>query len=119
MKFFKKELCKKLLKLGCVSESDMFHWFGPGIDGEHLLHRSKFYPDDYLENREGNLPAFSIYDFLSDEEYCKENCKKVFGEKEHPGAWSFDWENERHRWLDSENQEAFIEEAVERLNERK
>lgn len=60
MKFFSKELSGKLREIGCVSISYYPNWITKGQD-----------PVD--------TGVFSIGDFLSDEPYALENCKKVFG----------------------------------------
>jgi hypothetical protein len=99
MKFFKKELCEKLDKLGCTP----------------------YY--NFINGNFGPAPHFSIYDFLSDEEYAEENCKKLFGDFEDfecpfCGATDVMIDTFKYEKCDlslSKNQEAYIEEAVDRI----
>lgn len=81
MKFFSKQTCEKLEKLGCLSD--------PSITYYWTWKHWKENPDDSLtldpcssNGAYSEIKAFSIYDFLSDEPYALENCKKVFGDKE-------------------------------------
>lgn len=112
MKFFNKELCEKLLKLGCVSET-RFYW--------SAFHTKKLVGGkddlDFNGNPIPNIQAFSVYDFLSDEEYSFGNCNKVF-----VGDWEgSEYERrsmlvtERKTLVDLDNQEAYIEESVNRV----
>lgn len=119
MKFFKKELCKQLDDLGCVSETQFayYHnWPSPIYD-------IAIYPKPHEQIIICN--AFSIYDFLSDEEYAYQNCFKLWGMKdiEHEVACDHGFESlteqafvfYRKQLSEAENQEAYIEEAVDRV----
>ena len=55
MKFLSKEICEKLVELGCKSEN------GKG----------------YYKHFGYEVPAFYPYDFLSSEDYAISNCKKL------------------------------------------
>lgn len=99
MKFFKKELCKQLDDLGCVSETQFayYHnWPSPIYD-------IAIYPKPHEQIIICN--AFSIYDFLSDEDYAEENCRKLS-----KAVRLF-----KQCIIESKNQEAYIEEAVNRV----
>lgn len=115
MKFFSKETCSKLQKLGCVSK---------GIDfGALYIFRFCYVENnhfDYHKDLEckikGHIPIFTIGDFLGDEAYALENCKKVFGE--HTGDSDYAWcapnyIGQRHELLGAADQEAFIVAALE------
>lgn len=113
MKFFKKELCKKLEKLGCVSKTD-FIYPEPSDEFPFGAYYRKAFP--YSSKYTGCVYAFSIYDFLSDEEYAYENCRKVlqayWGETD-----MMDYE--RNVLATSKNQEAYIEESVDGIMKEK
>ena len=70
MKFFSKETCQKLLEIGC-DNLYLFYW---SQDDGNWYH----WKESRLR-RSDDVPAFSIADFLSDEPYATENCKKIVG----------------------------------------
>lgn len=112
MKFFKKELCEKLQKIGCVPTKEFYYtseW--PKVI---CVHESRF-----LEIPT-SAPAFSIYDFLSDEGYAEENCFKVIkkNSEETPQLKMFNLARLaefKSELVFAKNQEAYIEEAVNRV----
>lgn len=115
MKFFSKQTCEKLEKLGCLSD--------PSITYYWTWKHWKENPDDSLtldpcssNGAYSEIKAFSIYDFLSDEPYALENCKKVFGDEIIEGeevCCVRRFETERHQLLGAPDQEAFILNALE------
>lgn len=101
MKFFKKELCEKLQKIGCVSESGFYYNF---YDGDECANPV------YCTANPREISAFSIYDFLSDEEYVEENLKKIFKNTFNSAFWSI--KTPKQFLVMDDNQEAFLEETV-------
>lgn len=85
MKLFSKETCQKLQKLGCVSESPFFS--------------------------QRPAPIFTIADFLSDEPYALENCRRIKLKEVFGDCWHDD--DFRHQLLEAPDQEAFILNALE------
>lgn len=94
MKFFSKETCQKLQEFGCKTDEE--YSFYPD---EELPHRKRWHSDE--------VDAFTIADFLSDEPYALENCKKVFNLEDPFKVRSF-----KMILCVSEDQEAFILEAL-------
>lgn len=64
MKFFSKELSAKLQEIGCKCGGFYWQW-------------DQIVNDPYNPFLSENKPAFCIADFLSDEPYALENCKKI------------------------------------------
>jgi len=115
MKFFKKELCIKLQKLKCAASN--VAWWRNDYPNNPSIYKDIDYitfqwPYTYKPKfiKYGGLvhmvDAFSIYDFLSDEDYAEENCKNVFRQK---------WRRGRLDLLWAKNQESYIEEAVDKV----
>lgn len=118
MKFFSKETCQKLQEFGCKTDEE--YSFYPD---EELPHRKRWHSDE--------VDAFTIADFLSDEPYALENCKKfkpqtavcrACGDDSDTPSCSLNLSQHafpisgahwfRHALLDSPDQEAFILEAL-------
>lgn len=79
MRFLPKTTCEKLVKMGCGSESGFVH------NGEEII---------YAKNRFVDMPmivtpAFTLEDFVSTDEYAKENCRKIWPDKSEDGKFSF------------------------------
>jgi len=108
MKFFNKELCQKLEALGLKSKSGQMYV----QDYKHVI----IVPSNaslYMTPYRVYALAFSAYDFLSDEEYAKENARILFADPKRNK-----YENRIivktccHALLDADDQEKFIEEAL-------
>lgn len=142
MKFFSIETCRKLQEIECTSWSG-HSW---GITRKSGIPIASTMPEyvilgpgsDILLMRTHSkmslaVLAFNIADFLSDEPYALENCKKLFRDnsvKECRLCWDHDFGDQftggvhvgkniplyqirRHQLLQSPNQEAFILKALE------
>lgn len=94
MKYFNKELCKKLVKIGCTSNTGLFTGY--------CKCKESHFEDDPCPTL---TQSFSIYDFLSDEEYSKKNCKIL----------DYFYKCFRRELLESKNQESYIEIWVNRV----
>lgn len=135
MKFFNQNLCKKLSELGCISETN-FAWIFDDYNEWEAVPTEPYDMTSSLKYTDGPYDAFSIYDFLSDEEYAEENCKKIIAlevcvdcgksrdktclpptRKAHVGLCS-GWQYLKLTLAHSKNQEAYIEEAVESVIKR-
>ena len=122
MKFFSKELSDKLQEIGCVSESKFYYEdvsieMSSSIRGPFYYSEEPEQPISYTEI----IPTFTIADFLNNEPYALENCKKIWGNKirlegssneifynlEGPAYLLF-----RHALLDATDQEALLWEAL-------
>lgn len=120
MKFFSKDLSAKLEALGCKSETN-FAWIFDDYKEWEAVPTSPYDMTSTLTYIEGPFAAFSIADFLSDEPYAIENCKKVSGDfidYECPICGLTDkeiytWEYFRYELVGSQDQEAFIAKALE------
>lgn len=71
MRFFPKEICQKLVELGCVSSSN-FIWKQMNLDKNGYFTTYGFKSD--LTDTE----AFTLLDFIDTTEQAKENMEKVF-----------------------------------------
>lgn len=136
MKFFNQDLCKKLFELGCISQTGYYWEWKKSEKVNNIFNEITEIPEGYKlikvisASGERFIPAFSIYDFLSDEEYAEKNCKKIIAlevcvdcgksrdktclpptRKAHaefcPG-----WQYLKLTLAHSKNQEAYIEQAV-------
>lgn len=66
MKFLDIEMCERLIALGCVSHS-LFWYYGQELK-----------PTTNEEASGGKaIPAFNLLDFVENEQYAIENCKKL------------------------------------------
>lgn len=82
MEFFPRELCQKLMEMGCVSESG-FYWY-EFKDGRLLVGREV--EDFYVEYEPKKLcQAFCQNDFTGCTERARENAKKRWGVVEYGG----------------------------------
>lgn len=108
MKFFSRESSEKLAKLGCVGdigsgsfvylEQDLSRF---GTIGDKLILRSSIVCEDANINL---IPAFTPFDFLSDTEISKENCRKLWGENNDPNN---DWGHDLFSSRDDSGTKAF------------
>jgi len=107
MKFFSKEICKKLDAAGLKSDSEFFYVSGDPMPHHSILHATEHYND---------IPAFTLLDFLSTEEYAKENCAKIFGfDKFWPDNPESKWVKARHAIIDSPDGIEYVSKIVEIL----
>lgn len=115
MKKFSDKTKDKLLAIGCKPSSQGYIMYPIPREGKI---------------KTTDVSYFTIADFLSDEEYAKENCKKVWGfrcpdealgkecptdDGNRPHHWV--WQQARIALLETENQEAFILAALEKVND--
>lgn len=75
MRFLPKTTCEKLVKMGCETRSYDFY-FEDNVYPITFLARS-------IESNTSLTRAFTLEDFVSTDEYAKENCRKLFGAQEH------------------------------------
>jgi len=126
MRFLPKTTCEKLVKIGCKTENKFFH---ESIGISHLL-LMKGMPHnktgEWLYWGVGRIPAFTLEDFVSTDEYAKENCRKIWPDKSEDGKFSFkykmntpkgEWVSHseffRQEIIKSKDWVEFISEAVE------
>lgn len=117
MKFCDIETSRKLVELGCRSESGQ-SWFelqefGPFNDKQSEFNK-RFYLCEASKIRGKQVPAFTILDFLGDTEVALENCRLMFGENEKmkDGKYQLACDHERHALLNSTDQIKYISDAV-------
>ena len=99
------EMSEKLVKLGCVSQSGMFHDGKGGVTHKWVFNEK----DSVIEN----MPAFEFEDFAGPRIHAIENAKKVWGEEKFyqsglpDGSFSFymgiTWEINREKICRTEN----------------
>ena len=73
MRFLRKDICEKLVELGCVSSKE-FLW-DKEMDSIEPYHCIQF------DNINEGFDAFTLCDFLETEAYAVENCRKLKPEK--------------------------------------
>lgn len=104
MRFFSKEICEKLFEMECESKSG-YYW-----------NNEKPWPHWIIDPEHRKATAYTICDFLDTEEYAKENCRKVFGEKHVSGTDSHIFptaiDYHRHAIIDSPDAIEYISDAV-------
>jgi hypothetical protein len=71
MRFLPKDICEKLVEMGCKSNSG--HWFRSDASIYGQLNEGDI---NYTEA----TPVFTLCDFVATEEYAKENCRKLLPE---------------------------------------
>jgi len=71
MKFFERDLCEKLVELGCVSGEMFWH----DSQAKHVLY---FYSDRDHFIKRNCTPAFTPYDFIAPTEQARRN-KYIIG----------------------------------------
>lgn len=91
MKFFQKEICEKLVKLGCVSLSN-HEWWGKkfATQTSYTVWSLTDASDYQTSNSFYVVQAFTLLDFLSTEEYARENCRILFGDRK-ANDMEFSW----------------------------
>lgn len=100
MNFTSLELSKKLVALGCVSQSK-YVWIDSDIEFPISIFAVMAF--NYQEDATFT-PAFCLEDFVGTHEQAKENAKKVF---EDP------WSTQRYEMIDSNDWRDYLEKAVE------
>lgn len=114
MRFLPKTTCEKLVKMGLKSTTEFLY-----------LKTDK--PVYALDSEPGYVaPAFTLEDFVSTDEYAKENCRKIWPDKSEDGKFSFkykmntpkgEWVSHseffRQEIIKSKDWVEFISEAVE------
>ena len=111
MRFLPKTTCEKLVKMGLKSTTEFLY-----------LKTDK--PVYALDSEPGYVaPAFTLEDFVSTDEYAKENCRKLFGNLNHISMpKGFDgplidkgkvFLEKRHEIINSEDWVEFISKAME------
>ena len=125
MRFLPKTTCEKLVKMGYAPSNEYFYlkknhpWDAPAHKYQELNGTSfESRPDNEL------IQAFTLEDFVSTDEYAKENCRKLFGNLNHISMpKGFDgplidkgkvFLEKRHEIINSEDWVEFIAEAVEK-----
>lgn len=109
MKFAPKELCKKLIKMGC--KSDHF-----GYQNDRLIHYSNG-PRELLLFGE-IIPAFTLEDFVGTHEQAKENAKIVWGDdgkyrmNNPKKEWVLVYDFHRHKIIDSDDWTKYLKETI-------
>lgn len=109
MKFFSRENCDKLKKLGCVSELG-FVW------SVYETPICIIDPTYVVYHDEDNTPAFIEQDFTGSSNQAKENAKKRWGDKHiggtdrHVYPTAYEWH--RHAMIDAPDAEAYLMERL-------
>lgn len=111
------------MKMGLKSESG-FYWGGFYGEGPY----GPFKGEPKFSSNEKSTPAFTLEDFVSTDEYAKENCRKLFGDDikdttcpvcddpESTPRCQFSLESYyRYLIIDSKDWVEFIAEAVEKI----
>lgn len=80
MRFLPKNICEKLVKIGLKSESG-FYWGGFYGEGPY----GPFKGEPKFSSNEKSTPAFTLEDFVSTDEYAKENCRRLWPDKSEDG----------------------------------
>lgn len=81
MRFLPKNICEKLVKIGCKTDGFAYYGSPPNFPNGVILYKKDFQPDDYLENIPYLIPAFTLEDFVGTHEQAKENRKIIFPDK--------------------------------------
>jgi len=124
MKFFSRELCEKLQKLGCKSEN----WFYWNVPMSQSILRPSYLPNS--TGRTDAIPAFSQNDFTGCHEQAWQNAEIVWGNydvKQHDfcchGAnfscgesrevlhWG--WKDNRKMMIDADDAEEFLKRTMQ------
>lgn len=86
MRFLPKTTCEKLVKMGYAPSNEYFYlkknhpWDAPAHKYQELNGTSfESRPDNEL------IQAFTLEDFVSTDEYAKENCRKIWPDKSNDG----------------------------------
>ena len=82
MRFLPKTTCEKLVKMGCVSKSGFYY-----IKVTDEWEERAYYDPSGKDRSEVEycLSVFTLEDFLSTDEYAKENCRKIWPDKSNDG----------------------------------
>lgn len=127
MRFLPKTTCEKLVKMGCETLSRHF-WHGDNESPFCINNIAWHIPNEW----EPLIKAFTLEDFVSTDEYAKENCRKIWPDKSEDGKFSFkykmntpkgEWVTHsdffRQEIIKSKDWVEFISKAVEGYEKRK
>jgi len=121
MRFTDIDLSRKLVALGCVSESN-YEYFKRSLVGETPSYCT--HPDRKSWRHLEPVPAFTIADFVETNDVARGNCKKVWGDEalificpaceEDLDSDPFEWAYHKLiKMINSDDWLAYLTEAVE------
>lgn len=119
MRFLDKPTCEKLVKMGCVSESEFYFWLDPLNDAYKPVPGVPFFSREEIPFK---VSAFTLEDFVGTHEQAKENCRILWGLKSELDGmylWKHACYAKRHKILDSDDWVEFLRVEVEKYEKEK